>query len=394
MKDFADLKIAIVRDQLTQYGGAERTLEALLDIFPSADIFAGVVKPINLPEKILKQKITSGKLPSWLGFLMPFVYERFDLRPYDIVISEGTAWPKGVITHPQQLHISYIYTPPRFLYGYATEGQKRNRWYFKPFLKVIDHFLLIWDYSAAQKPDYILSISQDVAKRVKKFYGRDSRIVYPPVELPNMCSTKTPDNELQTNQNKIGIPQNQNQNEPKNSYYLTVSRLAAYKNIDLLISAFKTIDLKLKIAGTGKEEAALRKLAQDAKNVELLGFVSDDQKIRLLSNCKGFIFPTDKEDFGIAPVEALAYGKPVLCHRSGGPLEIVREGTTGMFFDQLTPAHLAERVRAFDKNIDEGMYNPYEAVKSVQKFSAERFKQEFGDFVRQKWEELNHARTP
>lgn len=397
VKNFADLKIAIVRDQLTQYGGAERTLEAILDIFPQADIFAGIVKPINLPDKLLKKKITSGRVPSWLGFLMPLVYEGFDLRAYDIVISEGTAWPKGVITGPQQLHISYIYTPPRFLYGYATEGQKRDRWYFKPFLRIIDHFLLMWDYSAGQKPDYILTISQEVAKRVKKFYGRESRIVYPPVDIPNNRFPKS----------------------SSDDYYLCISRLAAYKNIDLLIEAFKLTNYKIKIAGTGKEEGRLKGLAQaktetltrpriDAQpkasighdlpivtqNVELLGFVTNGQKAELLANCKGFIFPTDYEDFGIVPVEALAYGKPVLCHRSGGPLEIVEAGVTGMFFDHLTPKHLADKIREFDKNIEAGVYSPEEAVKSAQKFSAERFKQEFKTFVLQKWEDLSHAGTP
>ncbi len=418
MKNFTDLKIAIVRDQLTQYGGAERTLEAILDIFPQADIFAGIVKPINLPDKLLKKKITSGRVPSWLSFLMPFVYEGFDLRAYDIVISEGTAWPKGVITGPQQLHISYIYTPPRFLYGYATEGQKRDRWYFKPFLKLIDHFLLMWDYSAGQKPDYILTISQEVAKRVKKFYGRESHIIYPPVDIPNnRLAGSFQDGSLSTT-GRTPVSQIPHKT-PSGGYYLCISRLAMYKNIDLLIEAFKLTDYKIKIAGTGKEEGRLKRLAQaktetltrpriDAQpkasighdlpivtqNVELLGFVTNGQKAELLANCKGFIFPTDYEDFGIVPVEALAYGKPVLCHRSGGPLEIVEAGVTGMFFDHLTPKHLADKIREFDKNIEAGVYSPEEAVKSAQKFSAERFKQEFKTFVLQKWEDLSHAGTP
>ncbi len=417
VKNFADLKIAIVRDQLTQYGGAERALEAILDIFPQADIFAGIVKPINLPDRLLKQKITRGWAPSWLGFLMPFVYEGFDLREYDIIISEGTAWPKGVITNPQQLHISYIYTPPRFLYGYATEGRKRDVWYFKPFLKVIDHFLLMWDYSAAQKPDYILTISQEVAKRVKKFYGRESHVIYPPVDIPNGRLAGSSQGGPLPHQGKTPISQIPDKT-PADSYYLCISRLAAYKNIDLLIEAFKLTNYKLKIAGTGKEEGRLRKLAQakietlaipriDAQpkativhdmgmttqNVELLGFVTDEQKAKLLANCKGFIFPTDHEDFGIAPVEALAYGKPVLCHRSGGPLEIVEEGVTGMFFDQLNPQNLADKINEFDKNIEAGLYNPEKAIKSAQKFSAERFKREFKDFVAQKWEDLSRAGT-
>lgn len=386
MKNFTDLRIAIVRDQLTQYGGAEVTLEAILDIFPQADIFVGTNKPINLPEKILKQKIVSSQMPSWLSFLMPFVYENFDLRQYNIVISEGTAWPKGVITQPGQLHVSYIYTPPRFLYGYATEGQKRDKWYFKPFLKVIDRFLLMWDYCAAQRPDFILTISEEVANRVQKFYGRQSTVIYPPIEL-NQFSASPP----QSRASQVPACGSRLRTENTGSYYLCISRLAAYKNIDLLIRAFSLTKLNLKIAGTGKEEQRLHRLA--GKNVELCGFVSNDQKKDLLANCKGFIFPTDREDFGIVPVEALSYGKPVLCHRSGGPLEIVQEGVTGMFFDELSPKALAEKIKEFDKNVDANVYDSQKAMKSVQKFSAERFKQAFSDFIRQKWEDMHHART-
>ncbi len=385
VKNFADLKIAIIHDQLTQYGGAERALETILDIFPQADLYTGSYKPINISQRILKHRIVSSGVPTWLSFLMPLAFEGFDLRQYDIVISEGTAWPKGVITNPQQLHVSYIYTPPRFLYRYATEGQKRDKWYFKPFLKVIDHFLLIWDFSAAQRPDYLLSISQEVAKRVKKFYGRDSHIVYPPVDVSGPLSGIHKSRQVgslgsaKAGENKI------------EEYYLCISRLSAYKNIDLLIEAFKLTDLKLKIAGTGKEEDRLRRLA--GQNIELLGFVTDQEKQELLANCKGFIFPTDYEDFGIVPVEALSYGKPVLCHRSGGSLEIVQESITGMFFDDLSPQKLAEKIIEFDKTIDASLYDREKTVESVKKFSADRFKQEFGDFVRQKWEEKHYAGT-
>ncbi|MBU0649718.1 glycosyltransferase [Patescibacteria group bacterium] len=374
MKNLHDIKIAIVHDQLTQYGGAEKTLEALLAIFPQADIYTGVFKPINISQNLLKRQIISGKLPDWLGFLLPLVFEGFDLRKYDLIISEGTAWPKGVLTNPTQLHISYIYTPPRFLYGYATEGQRRDKWYYKPFLKIVDHFLLMWDYSAAQRPDFILSISQETAKRVKKFYKRDSQVIYPPVDVQNELRLST----------EASADNNQ-------AFYLCISRLAAYKNIDLLIQAVNQTTFKLKIAGTGKEEDRLKELA--GNNVELLGFVTDAEKSRLLATCRGLIFPTDQEDFGIVPVEALAYGKPVLCHRSGGPLETVVEGETGLFFDDLAPAKLAEKLSEFDKNITAGVYKKEKAIETAKKFSVERFKQEFFDFTKQKWEEKQHAGT-
>lgn len=370
MQNLNDLKVAITHDQLTQYGGAERTLEALLDIFPNAHIYTGFCRPINISQRILGKKIFCGKVPGWLGFLMPLVFEGFDLRQYNVVISEGTAWPKGVITNPEQLHVSYIYTPPRFLYGYATEGQKRDKWYLKPFLKVIDHFLRIWDFNAGQRPDFILSISQEVAKRVKKFYGRDSQVIYPPVEI---VKTETP------------------QSTASDQYYLCISRLAAYKNIDTLVKAFNLTDFNLQIAGTGKEMDRLKMLAKP--NVKLLGFVSDEEKSKLLANCKGFIFPTDFEDFGIVVVEALSYGKPVLCHKSGGPLEIVEEGVTGALFSDLAPNKLAKQIEQFDKSINDKRYSGIKAKDSAAKFSSERFKKEFGDYIRQKWEEKQHARA-
>jgi len=408
MKNFSDLKIAIIHDQLTQYGGAERTLEQLLDIFPTADIFTGYYKPHNISQKILEQKIFSGlgKKPVWVqklfnyaSFLMPLVFESFDLREYNIVISEGTAWPKGVITNPRQLHVTYIYTPPRFLYGYATEGQKRDAWYYKPFLKVVDHFLRLWDFSAAQRPDFILSISQEVARRVKKFYRRDSVVIYPPVDVNGGLRGILVAGPRPAARDFLESPRNPPND--KGGYYLCISRLAAYKNIDLLVRTFNKTPpmagqahLKLKLAGTGKEEAELRTLAgEKGGTVEMLGFVSDDEKADLLANCKGFVFPTDYEDFGIVVAEALSYGKPVLCHRSGGPLEIVDDGVTGMFFDDLDAEALSHKITEFDKNIDAGRYNGLKAQESTKKFSAERFKKEFGDFVTRKWEEKQNART-
>jgi glycosyltransferase involved in cell wall biosynthesis len=373
-----DPQVAIVHDQLTQYGGAEKTLEQLLALFPTADIFTGYCNPSNISTKILGRRIVSGlggqpvwvqKLVNYLSFLMPFVFESLDLRNYNIIISEGTAWPKGVITNPEQLHISYVYTPPRFLYGYRTEGQKRAVWYYKPFLTVIDYVLRLWDFSAAHRPDFMVSISQEVANRVHKFYRRDSTVIYPPVEVATT--------ELQ--------------NESSADYYVCISRLAAYKNIDVLIQACNKTNLSLKIAGTGKEEARLKALAKE--NVTLLGFVTESEKARLLAQCKGFIFPTDHEDFGIVTVEALAYGKPVLAHRSGGQLEIVADGVTGMFFDELTPDALAKTLIAFDKAIDAKTFDPKQAQAAAAHFSAARFKKEFGEFVNQKWEEKQHART-
>ncbi|MEN9389692.1 MAG: hypothetical protein RLY61_776, partial [Candidatus Parcubacteria bacterium] len=173
-------KVAFVHDYLSQYGGAEKTLEALLELYPTADIYTGLYNPKNLPETITSKNIIAPrnklflKLSKLLTFLMPVIFESFDLRSYDLIISDGTAWPKGVITSPNQLHIAYIHTPPRFLYKYSVETTKRNKWYLKPFVSVVDHFLRIWDFGAAQRPNYLIANSIEVQKRIKKFYKRDA----------------------------------------------------------------------------------------------------------------------------------------------------------------------------------------------------------------------------
>jgi glycosyltransferase involved in cell wall biosynthesis len=305
----------------------------------------------------------------YFTFLMPFVFEHFDLQDYDLIISEGTTWPKGVLTTPDQIHISYIHTPPRFLYGYSIESQKRDAWYFKPFVVVIDHFLRIWDFNAAQRPDYLIANSHEVQKRIKKFYGRDSTVIYPPVE------TETATTNYNTNYNT---------NTP---FYLALGRLAAYKNTDILIKAFNLLpNLNLQIVGKGPEKCALQKLA--GKNISFDDNADEEKKHAYLEDCKGLIFATKDEDFGIVPVEAMSHGKAVLAHKSGGVLETMRDGVSGMFFEDLNPNSLATKIKEFDKNIDSGKYDQNSIKKLALNFSKEKFKIAFSAFVQEKVREM------
>lgn len=365
-----NLKVAFVHDYLVQYGGAERTLEALMELYPDAPIYTGLYDSKNLSKEINKRKIIFPKnsilsrFPKYLTFLMPFVFESFDLREYDLVISDGTAWPKSVLTTPEQLHISYIHTPPRFLYGYSVESTKRNKWYFKPFVSVIDHMLRPWDFAAAQRPDYLLTNSKETKKRIKKFYKRDAKVIYPPVDI-------------KVNHKNV-------ETEP---YYLLFGRLAAYKNFDLVIKAFNQLPFKLKVAGTGPEEEALKLLA--GENIKFYGRVSEEIKSELFSNCLGLISPVEDEDLGIVPIEAMAYGKPVLAHKSGGHLETIKEGLSGEFFDELTLESFLTAFKKFDKNVAEKKYDNAKIANSVKDFGKERFQKEFSQFVDSKLKEFN-----
>ncbi|HOV97546.1 MAG TPA: glycosyltransferase [bacterium] len=364
-------KIALAHEFLTQYGGAERTIEAIAEIFTEAPIYTAKYDRKKIPSSINNRKIIypkrlGNKISEKLFFLlrMPTIFEEFDFRDYDIVISSGTTWNKGILTKPDQMHITYIHTPPRFLYKYSQEGTKWQKPPFKPFYSYLVNFLRLWDYVAAQRPDYIVTNSETTRKRIKKFYGRDAKIIYPPVEV----NFKSEDG-----LKKAEAP-----------YFLAIGRLSKYKNFDLLIKTFNKVKYPLVIAGTGIEEKKLKSIA--GSNITFKK-VSDEEKNKLLDGCLGLINPVVDEDFGIVPVEAMAHGKPVLAHKSGGHLETIIEGETGLFFEKDNIDSLSEKLLDFEQMIKNNKFD-HEKIKShAQKYSKERFKKEFENFVREKWEE-------
>ena len=365
-------RVALIHDYLVQYGGAEKTLEIMSDIFPEAEIFTGIYKPDLLSKKLNSKKIISpgtsllSKWPKYFTFLMPLYFENFDLRNYDLIISSGNAWAKGVLTKPTQLHISYVHTPPRFLYKYSVESTNRNNWYYKPFVSFIDTSLRVWDYISAQRPDYLLTNSRETSKRIQKFYRREATVIYPPVDVETKPAVES--------------------DNLKAPYYLAAGRLAAYKNFDLIIQAFNLLGLPLEVIGTGKEESKLKKMAKD--NIKFLGQTSDEVKFQKMNECLGLIFPVEEEDFGIVPIEAMSQGKPVLAHRSGGILETLRDGIDGMFFDKVTLEEFVSKMKEFDENIKKSVYNSNSIRDHVQKYSVNRFKKEFEAFVSNKWDQF------
>ncbi len=372
-------KVALIHDYLTQYGGAERVLEAFCEIYPDAPIYTGICDEKKLPKKLKGKKIiaphstnkTFLKFPmlsKYFTFLMPIMFEEIDLTEFDIVISNSSSYAKGVITKPNQLHISYIHTPPRFLYGYSVESTKRNAWYYKPVVEYVDHFLRIWDYCAAQRSDYIITNSCETQKRIKKFYGRDATVIYPPVDV-------TPSNITGSSA----------------SYYLAIGRLVAYKNFDFLIEAFNLTGMPLIILGTGPEGKKLKKMAKS--NIKFIENADDSEKQKAFINSIGVIFPIENEDFGIVPIESKFFGKPVLAHRSGGVLETIREGVDGMFFDNFSIDHFVEKLKEFDSNTRAKTYKAEMIKSDTQRFSKDRFKEEINSFVNKKWEEHNAGTT-
>lgn len=371
------MKTAIVVDYLNVYGGGERTLEAILEIYPQATIFTSLYDPskFNSESPIRKAKVNpffsshfsllTSHFLKQLTLIMPFFFQRINLSGFDLVISVGTIWAKGVKTLPGQKHIFYCLTPPRFLYGYPSETSKRNVWYYRPFTTLLDHWLRIWDFNAAQKPGEIIVISEEVERRVKKFYRRDSKVIYPPVSLTSQVTNY----ELQVT----------------DPYFLIISRLAAYKRIEVAIEACSQLKLPLKIVGTGREESKLKKMAARLDSVEprrrptieFLGFRSDEEINQLYGRARALIFPTPDEDFGLVPVEANAHGVPVISHRSGGVLETMVEGQTAIFYNENTSDSLVQALQHYIVM----KWSPEVCVENAKRFGKARFQKEFKELV-------------
>lgn len=367
------MKVALIHDHLAQDGGAEKVLKILSEMFPDAPIYTLLYEKNNADKYFKSRRIETSiiqKLPGgikyyqWYMPLMPMAVEFFDLREYDLVISDSSSFAKGVITSDHTLHICYCHTPTRYLWSdthqYINE-LKYNK-YFKKIISLVLNYIRMWDRLAADRVDEYIANSDFVAKRIKKYYKRNSTVIYPPVETE-----------------KFGI------SADIGDYFLIGGRLAPYKRVDLVIEAFKNTDKKLKIYGDGVDSVRLRQMSEGYSNIEFLGRVNDARKAELYSKALAFIYPQE-EDFGITAVESMASGRPVIAYKSGGAVETVIEGEAGMFFSEQSAAGLALAVNQFDSS----KFNP-EAIKShAEKFSSERFKAEFGEYVKKSFENFKN----
>ncbi len=359
------MKVALVYDRVNKWGGAERVLLALHEIFPDAPLYTSVYNSKTAPwAKVFPKIYTSflQKIPfvksshELLGWLMPLAFESFSTiggpapgwDEYDLVISVTSEAAKGIITKPDTRHICYCLTPTRYLWSHYDLYFKNK--IFRFLTKLFINYLRNWDKIAAQRPDEIMAISVEVQKRIKKYYKRDSEIIFPPVDL---IKYQTSDIRHQTS-----------------GYYLVVSRLVLYKRVDLVIEVFNQLKWPLVIVGTGSEERKLKKAAHG--NVKFTGFVSEDELAKYYWNAKALIMPQE-EDFGIVSVEAQAAGVPVIAYKKGGALETVVESSTGVYFDKQTPESLINALKKFDKMA----FNPGELIHYAKNFSKERFKREF-----------------
>lgn len=371
-----ELKIAIVSDWLTSLGGAEKVLQAMTEIWPKADIYTSVYNRDNFPFLKNRNVFTTwlNKLPfknkhQLFVYFRPMAFESLDLSKYDIVISATSAEAKNIITKPETLHVCYCHTPTRYYWSDYHE-YLNNRMEFgwlnifaKFLMPVLVNGLRQQDRLAAKRVDSFIANSKYVAKRIAKYYRRNSKVIYPPVE-------------------ELG--NNDFAQDNKNDYYLYVSRLVPYKKADLVVEAFKINKKKLVVVGEGALKNKLIKESKAFDNIIIKKeYVNDEEKINLLRGCKAFVFPVC-EDFGIVPVEAMSCGKPVVALGEGGVRETVVDGVTGVFFDKQNIESLNRAIEIVERS----KFDRMKITEHARKFSKERFKSQLKSFVENEY--FNH----
>ncbi|MBI5643828.1 MAG: glycosyltransferase [Deltaproteobacteria bacterium] len=361
--------------------GGEKVLEVLCEIFPDADLYTIIHIPGSVSAIIEKRNIKTSfiqRLPGakkrYRSFLplFPMAIEGFNLSGYDLVISSSHCVAKGVIPPPRAAHIAYIHTPMRYVWDkyYDYFGPGRSEGLKGRAISLFSHYLRMWDVTSSVRVDHFISNSAHVAKRVEKFYRRESSVIYPPVDCGRF---------------KI-------KSETPGDYYLVVSAFAPYKRIDTAINAFNQLGLNLKVIGTGQDEKKLKKMA--AANIEFLGWKSDAELAGYYADCRALIF-TGEEDFGIVPLEAAATGRAVIAFARGGALETVipigEEGRepTGVFFYEQTPESLMGAIKAFEDNIDS--FKADAIRKHALAFDRPVFKEKLREHIFSKYQELNPA---
>jgi glycosyltransferase involved in cell wall biosynthesis len=373
------MRVALVHDYIKEYGGAERVLETLAEIFPDAPIYTSFCVKNSQAYKHFKDKqiITSwvqhlpffkSRLYSPLRFLTPLIWGSFNLSKYDLVISSSSWYiAKGfgnktenvkLKTKKGSIEICYCHTPPRWLYGYTTSVNLQRYWPVKVYALIVGHFLRLYDFKQAQKVDYFIANSKEVQARIKKFYRRDSMVIYPPVSLPD---------------SRLKIQ------DSRKDYYFIVSRIVGAKGLDLAVDAALKSGFKLKIAGSPAgyyfEHDKLVKKSQN--KVEFLGQVSDEELVKLYKQAKGFLALSQDEDFGITPVESMLCGTPVIAFNGGGYKETVINEKTGVLFDNYSVDGLIEAVKKFEN----AKFSSADCITQAEKFSKERFIKEIKEFV-------------
>lgn len=370
------INTAVVADWLVTYAGAERVLCEMLKTVPHADLFA----VIDFIDETTRKKYFQGKLAqttfiqhlpfaqkkyrNYLPF-MPYAIEQLDVSKYDVVISSSHAVAKGILTGPDQLHISYVHSPIR--YAWDLQHQYLNELNLNKGLKSLIirwllHKIRMWDYRTSNGVDYFIANSKFIARRIKKVYGREADVIYPPVNT-DMFQPK----------------------DNKDDYYVTASRMVPYKKVDLIVESFSHMkDKKLVVIGDGPDMEKIK--AKASSNIEILGYQNNDVMQEYMRNAKAFVFAAE-EDFGITPVEAQACGTPIIAFGKGGALETVvgknAENPTGVFFEEQKIESVVTAVNSFER--EQHIYTPENCRLNALKFSTDRFNQEFSKYIEDKW---------
>jgi glycosyltransferase involved in cell wall biosynthesis len=366
------LKIAIIHDWLTGMRGGERVLEVLCGLYPQADLYtlihvkhrlSGIIEGMRIKTSFLQGFPGVMKYYRYYLALFPSAIEHFDLRDYDLIISSSHCVAKGILPMPEALHICYCHTPMRYVWDMQFDYFRRSRNPLRNLLiSTFANYLRIWDVTASQRVDEFIANSRYVQQRIKKYYRRESAIIHPPVN----CDFFQPLRDAR-----------------EGDYYLAVTALVPYKRMDLAVEAFNRLGKPLLIVGDGQGMNDLKKRAK--RNIEFLGWQSDEKVRDYYQGCRALIFP-GKEDFGITPVEAQACGKPVIAYGRGGVLETVRpfpqERPTGLFFSQPTSDSLIQAVELFERNRDH--FDPQVNRENALSFDQEKFREKIRSFVEEK----------
>ncbi|MCH7951355.1 glycosyltransferase [Patescibacteria group bacterium] len=365
------MRTALVYDRVNKIGGAERVLGTLHKMYPAAPLFTAVYHEKNAPWarewdvrpsflNLFPLARSTHELYPWLT---PLAFESFDFEGFDMVINVTSAEAKGILTKPETVHLCYCLTPTQYLWVNPKLYEEAIPRILRPLARPVFSYLRHWDKIASQRPDEMIAISKTVQRRIKKHYGRDTEVIYPPVDVERFKQKETKD-----------------KGPPTNDHFLVVSRLVPYKRIDLVIDACNARKVPLIIVGTGLEMKKLKRRA--GPTIQFVGKLTESELVMYYQRCRALIFPQE-EDFGISVVEAQAAGKPVIAFNKGGATEIIRTGKTGIFFSRQKVASLVNAMEEFEKS----QFSARVCQTNAKRFSKERFMRELRIKVEELWQE-------